>query len=511
MLRCTNASCLARCALLLMIICCISIFYLPTPHSLTFCKNPIRYESQLRELLAKADDQSSQLIQGFNREQIFNNLQLDLGPTVRYSDYVAMIEGAANDVFPFAQKHPKTDSLVQNAKAAAALHAWPLSVNNAGSSHEKMPERLCTTARNMSDMPSQWATWPVLNPHLDIFVYNDTTMEEWLDANVNLPGQNGELSFREEYERLPRMIMKSDLFRYLQVFFEGGIYADSDTAPIHAITEWGNKGSTQDWTDKQMLALTTEAQMLGRGDPSELVPINEAPPLLIFSIEHWIDQWWDTTMCGMQAVQWAFGGYPGHPIFLDLFNHVIAISKEVDTLENKDVWMTDEAVFQWTGPCIFAGAVWRYLWARWGFDFRRLNGVEHPVRVGDVLIMPYGAFQATYSELHVEQPWETMMWHGANGFRENGWRTREAEQKAAEKDDQSEDNADGEVDGDESEESPPDGVDQASAELTARQWAYFQRVEKSRQRRLEKVSKTPIKMGSGSKVESAETSEELRA
>ena len=512
MLRCARKTWTIRCALLLVVSCSIWFFSLPAPRIQTLCKNPIRYERRLRELMVRADERSDQLIQDFNRHAIFNDLQLDLGPTVRYIDYVAMIEDAANQVFPFAHNHPKTQNLVQNAKAAAVLHAYPLAVNDAASLRERMPERLCTTTRNISEMPSQWATWPLLNPHLEIVVYNDTTMEEWLDDNVNLPGHQGGLSFREEYERLPRMIMKSDIFRYLQVFFEGGLYADSDTAPIHAITEWGIRGS-QDWTDAEMLALTTEAQMLGRDDATKLVSISEAPPLLIFSIEHWMNQWWDVTMCGMQAVQWTFGGYPGHPVFLDLLNHILAVSKEVDTSADKDIWMTDEAVFQWTGPCIFAGAVWRYLWARWGFDFRRLNGIEHPVRVGDVLIMPYGSFQASFSELHVEQPWQTMLWHGANGFTTKGWRTRDAEEKTVEKEGQAEKAATQDQPEEEASEPYADDMDDLDAIYAARRKDRQRAIQASKKLRQEKIAKTPIKLGpiddDGDEIMD-ETLEELR-
>ena len=526
-LRCTKASCFARWSLLVIVFFfCAWRSYLPQPYALKFRQNPLDYEGELRSLLERADGRSQRLIRRYNRHDIFDDLQLDLGPSVRYRDYAGSIEQAANDLFPFAHKHPRTQYLVHNAKAAAALHAHPLSVSELGASKIPMPERLCTTAKNATHLPDTWNVWKMLNPHLDVVVYNDNTMEDWLNENLNLRGRPGELSFREEYERLPRMILKSDFYRYLQVFFEGGIYADSDTEPLHAITEWGNRGTTQDWTDKRMLALTTEAQKLGRDNKTlhDLVPINEAPPMLIFAIEYWTNTWWNTVNCGMQTVQWVFAAQPGHPVFLDLFQHIINVSHEVDRAKDPELWLSDDAVFQWTGPCIFASAVWRYLWARWGFDYTEVIGAKHPVRVGDVLIMPYGAMQATFSELHVEQPMETMLWHGAHGFGENGWRTREAVAATddggtnPEKTDPAQEGKEEEPatvgDGSEEPISPlDDATHDETGALTTEQQVMADALERARRMKQEKVDRNPLKLirPEDQRSDKAEVNEELRS
>lgn len=111
-----------------------------------------------------------------------------------------------------------------------------------------------------------------------------------------------------------------------------------------------------------------------------------------------------------QVVQWTFAAKPGHPIFLDVVHRILD-----NSLSNKYGRGTDADVFLWTGPAIWADAVWRYLLARWGFDFRRLASITHPVRIGDVLVLPLASFQAEYSERWVKQGDEARVWHGALG------------------------------------------------------------------------------------------------
>ena len=320
---------------------------------------------------------------------------------------------------------------VQTARSAATLHSNSYNGSSYESNGGLMPHRIGSTIKNISEMPEQFQAWRTLNPDWEVTLFDDDVMEEWLHTRLIVPGAFGaqRTALLEAYDRLPRPILKSDFFRYLLVFFDGGLYTDSDTSCIHAISEWGNKGTTQDWTDPTLLALTNQAQSWGRprGSPRP-IPINEAPPALIISLESSVQTtsfaWQEQANTGGQVVQWTFGGKPGHPVLLDVIQRIIEVSREVDELRANDdmeTWMRDEYVFFWTGPTVWSSAVWRYLWARWGFDFRRLNEITHPVRIGDVLIFPYASFQATFSELNVEQPLETCVWHGAFGFQR--WRT----------------------------------------------------------------------------------------
>ena len=51
-----------------------------------------------------------------------------------------------------------------------------------------------------------------------------------------------------------------------------------------------------------------------------------------------------------------------------------------------------------------------------GFDFRRLNGISHPVRVGDVLILPSEAFRAVSANPFQKESTEACLWHGFHPY-----------------------------------------------------------------------------------------------
>ena len=296
--------------------------------------DPLAYSppsrSRLDELLSQANTRLEELQAGYDRNSIFNALNIDLGPSVSFADYTASLEHAANDVFAFASTSRRVPlrvrRVVQSARSASILHSSAAAFNDTSeaSSVVGMPQKIGTTIRNVSEMPFQFAAWKTFNPNWDITLYDDVTMRDWLNARLTIPGAFGGLptTLLEIYDRMPRPILKSDFFRYLLVFFDGGLYTDSDTSCIHAIAEWGHKGTTQDWTDPTMLQLTNQAQALSTTPPP--TPINEGAPALIISLESSVDTatfaWHDQANSGGQVVQWTFGGKPGHPSSWIRFN-----------------------------------------------------------------------------------------------------------------------------------------------------------------------------------------------
>jgi len=182
------------------------------------------------------------------------------------------------------------------------------------------------------------------------------------------------------------------------------------------IAEW-DRNSTIDLTDPTLAHVTAELRR-HHNPKEECLYVNECAPQLIVAIESLPMGWQNLHYCGLQVVQSTFGATPGHPALLDAISTIVQnaqnISSELSASE------LDDKVFEYTGPCLWANSVWRYLHARWGFDFRLLDGAMtmKPVRVGDVLIFPYEAFGAWFSG-YKEEPqdqWAEMrVWHGAHG------------------------------------------------------------------------------------------------
>ena len=67
------------------------------------------------------------------------------------------------------------------------------------------------------------AAWRRLHPHWEHRFYDDTAIRAFFETRAP--------RWLPVYETLPRMIQRVDLFRYLAVYLDGGMYADLDMQP----------------------------------------------------------------------------------------------------------------------------------------------------------------------------------------------------------------------------------------------------------------------------------------
>lgn len=159
----------------------------------------------------------------------------------------------------------------------------------------------------------------------------------------------------------------------------------------------GNVSILHAWTDPKL---------------QRLLPHRNTPPCLIVAIE---DERDGPTAVRLELAQWTFAAVPGHPVLIDLIQHIAKVSQDIarsGIAGTDEHWTSDEFVMEWTGPKIFTEAVYRYLRSQWGFNYRRLKNVNHPVRVGDVLILPPRSFQADAADLRDGDPKYSYVWHG---------------------------------------------------------------------------------------------------
>jgi len=384
-------------------------------------------QSTLENLRESIAQRLEQLSSNYDQQAVFDNHHLDLGPSVSFANYTASLEKAIQDAFslPSLPQPSRLQQAITSARSAAQLapkDGWPL---------PELPHAISTSLKDISDMPPEFQGWERTNPGWSTNIYDDETQDSWMRDHLATTTDSGaeKTAVLKAYEGLPRPVLKSDMFRYLKVFLEGGVYADSDTSGVVPVMEWGKKaGTLQDWTDSTLLRLNAEALKLNHGD-SRPPPINEAPPALIVALETGTRR---DDHEGGHLSQYAFAAAPGHPMFLDLLQHIVEVSRAVDQLRaagDNRTWNLDRIVYTWTGPEIWSSAVWRYLWARWGFDSRRLHGTSHPVRVGDVMILPFRSFHAPAPERIEDQPPEACLWHGFSGY--TRWKHPEGEKKDA--------------------------------------------------------------------------------
>jgi len=191
-------------------------------------------------------------------------------------------------------------------------------------------------------------SWKRLNPG-----YNYTM---WTDAECDRFVQQSFPRIYPFYQRLPRPVLKADLFRYLVVLEHGGVWGDIDTKCLKSIDVWS-----------------------GGRNVSAIIGVE------FDSSDHIID-WFSEVK--LQFVQWAFAAAKGHP----MMHHV------VDTIIHRHFISSDQRlkgteVLELTGPTIWTEAILNYLAVNGFHDYRRLQRLTKGVVVGDVLVLPITSFK----------------------------------------------------------------------------------------------------------------------
>ncbi|KAG9002496.1 membrane-bound alpha-1,6- mannosyltransferase Initiation-specific [Tulasnella sp. JGI-2019a] len=257
---------------------------------------------------------------------------------------------------------------------------------------------------------------------------NDADAVKWVREKF------GGSDIEKLWDDLPTAILKVDFLRYLLVFFNGGVYSDTDTLCLHPIEEWG--ASADLWSDpdgKSWLPPMHEGESpeAALGPPSVVIGVE----VDVGDREDWY-RWWPRPL---QVVQWTIAAAPHHPIFVDVISRVASSTARAKAWsEDRDkrvvalrqVGKVDEAnalarvplhdngdnggympVMEWTGPGVFTDAVFRYLEARYNVTWPALRMLERPLRVGDVVILPITGFSPGMNGANLASDPQAMIRH----------------------------------------------------------------------------------------------------
>jgi len=89
--------------------------------------------------------------------------------------------------------------------------------------YPEAPRQLVTTDKDPQKLPDMFGEWHKKMPDTKLVAFDDRALEEWVEEVF------GGTELHNIWRRLPRIVLKSDIFRYLVLLVEGGIYADSDS------------------------------------------------------------------------------------------------------------------------------------------------------------------------------------------------------------------------------------------------------------------------------------------
>ncbi|WWD17318.1 hypothetical protein CI109_101758 [Kwoniella shandongensis] len=264
------------------------------------------------------------------------------------------------------------------------------------------PKQVMTTDKSIDDIPQEFERWKEMMPDWEIKYFDDKALKSWVK------GVFGKSKAEKIWQGLPRQVLKTDVFRYMAMLVEGGIYTDSPETLDVGIEVDLPTGKSQVYDGP----IVNDGSELG--EPSLVVSVESD------AIDFGWTNWRDVGLSrAVQITQWTFMARPGHPVFLDALGRTLRKSEEI-AQQQKDAKATGkeiipETALEWTGPGIFSDCVYRYMLARYGFKPSDLIHRKEPLRVGDVLILPAGSFSSVSPFGDEEQrPWAAS-WHGFLG------------------------------------------------------------------------------------------------
>ena len=257
-----------------------------------------------------------------------------------------------------------------------------------------------------STMKNSVSSWRTMNPSYEVKFWDDNAAAEFV--STHFPG------FKEVYGKSP-VIQKADLFRYLVLLKEGGVYADMDVLCKVPIDLW----PSVDYMRTKVMHKTRGSQVaagsIALASPHRLATPSQ-PLQLLLGVE--MDDYNTALKPADEAhggtvdspcrsrnsfSQWAMASAPGHPALQRVAENVKAnINSEWNTFLLKK-WkgsgdlhaVMSETVFT-TGPCAWTEAIAGWLKETHGLDWRTLRGEGLDHVVGDVEI--FGG-KAIYDEL----------------------------------------------------------------------------------------------------------------
>jgi len=184
---------------------------------------------------------------------------------------------------------------------------------------------------------------------------------------------------RTYFDLLNLRILRSDYFKYLAVWREGGIWADMDTFAQQPFDNW----------------LTGVAF-----NPTKLPPpIEELEQKIgmVVGIEYWGPK--ERLLHDHHHYQFAsyvFAAKQGHPVLLEIISRIVEKAGHIANLLEEERLTEDDIIFE-TGPLVFTRVVEEWIKKHYdaSFDFRHdLPTIGSPTLIGDILILPDEAFSA---------------------------------------------------------------------------------------------------------------------
>ncbi|PRP77173.1 mannosyltransferase Och1p [Planoprotostelium fungivorum] len=216
-------------------------------------------------------------------------------------------------------------------------------------------------------------TWKNIAPDWKLHLYDDNDMDEWVkEKYYKIP------QILAAWYLMPKVILRSDFFRYLVLLAHGGIWADMDVTLKVKPEDWIPSGLYTDWKDIGGVVANEQDQPTGKM----------------------------LAQRRFQIAQYCMMFKSGHPALVNIVSNVV-----VQTMNRAEAGLLGDVnqrdIEQWTGPGPYTDEIFWY-WNRRGpggisvqdlkedatwnagygaFSGKNVTGFVETMRVGDLILL----------------------------------------------------------------------------------------------------------------------------
>jgi len=202
-------------------------------------------------------------------------------------------------------------------------------------------------------------------------IFNDEQAQVWVEQVF---GDIPEIV--DVYTRLPRPVCKSDLLRYLLLWFEGGLWTDTDAICLQPIDDWL---TSSQWSDPSLKAITA---------------IETDRPYWYEPNWRWLS--WTSPEDNYGFTTWTILSKPFSPTFRRTL--VLSVSATLELLNSEVQDFTDAQILTTTGPTLFTVAVLQTMACEddscHPVGWLNVTNIAESKAIGSTLILPASSFNA---------------------------------------------------------------------------------------------------------------------
>ncbi|CAK7222604.1 hypothetical protein SCUCBS95973_004899 [Sporothrix curviconia] len=206
-----------------------------------------------------------------------------------------------------------------------------------------------------------------------------------VELRESSPVQMKDLAFArdalQQYDAMPRRVLRADFLRYLVLALEGGVYSDVDTYLVRDIRDWVPEAFRAE--TRLIVGLEADSSPAVTGTTYEV-----------------------------QFCQWTLSSAADHPTMWTMLDRILAKVRTIDGsgLLGGTKKLTDKDVLAITGPAAWTEVVFEHLDQVAGtgvgaprITWETLTGMKEPKLYGDTLVLPIDGFATGVPHSHASQ------------------------------------------------------------------------------------------------------------